>query len=258
MEKRNILLTITYDGTNYNGWQIQPDAPTIQGQIQTALSKILSDDIKVTGAGRTDAKAHAIRYNANFLTANLKIPVKSFSPALNAVLPDDIRILQAEEVFTDFNARFSAKAREYIYILENHHSVLPMFRNYVYAFPFEINPALLKQATSLFQGTYDFTNFCYGYGDDEKNFVRKVYYFRFAKRDKTFIFFIKGEGFLQGMIRTLVSVCINCASSENNPKFKSAVSLERLKSALERKIELESKYRVAVPANGLYFKRAYY
>lgn len=246
---RNILLNISYDGSNYFGWQIQPDSPTVQQQIERALSQIIKKPVRVSGAGRTDAKAHSICYSLNF-QSECTVPNDRLPIAMNSILPDDIRVVNAVDVPDDFHAQFSATAREYVYFIINSDMALPMFRNYAYIFAPALDIQKLCEVAKLFVGKYDFVNFCYGYGDEEKNFVREIFRFRVVQKDDRIFFFIKGNGFLRGMIRSIVAVCINYSLGK--------IDLETVRSALDNTQKLNSKYCVAVPACGLYFKRAFY
>ena len=112
--QRNIKIEIQYTGTNYHGWQLQPHGPTIQGELERALSKVLQEDIRLTGSGRTDAGVHAIRQVANFFTKK-DIPLRGIMKGANSLLPEDISILGIEEVPEDFHARKSAKKKSYLY-----------------------------------------------------------------------------------------------------------------------------------------------
>ncbi|MGC8764573.1 MAG: tRNA pseudouridine(38-40) synthase TruA [Brevinematia bacterium] len=254
MEKRNILLQLAYDGKNYNGWQKQKNAKSIQAVIENALSEILGERVILIGAGRTDAKAHAINYTANFHTHNFSIPAEKFKHILNSKLPPDIFVIDSREVSHTFHSRFSAKAREYVYIVLNSPSILPHLRDYVYNLPERINIEKLREITNMFTGRHNFKNFSIGYENEDKNLERIIYYFRvgevFFLNQRLIIFFIKGNGFLKGMIRCLISVCLNYEAG--------ILKRECIDSALKNETHLESKYRVPVPASGLYFKRAFY
>lgn len=255
MDKRNICLDISYDGRNYNGWQKQKKHSSVQETIESVLIKIFNEKINLVGAGRTDSKAHSIKYTANFKTSNFSIPVNKIKKILNDRLPPDIRILGVKEVDLDFHSRFSAKAREYVYIIYNGKEMLPHFKDYVYHINEQIDIKKLREILKIFCGPHNFKNFCTGYSQNEdKNFERIIYYFRVKNLkilgENFIIFFIKGNGFLQGMIRTLVSVALNYE--------KGLIEKELIIKALNNETTLENKYKVLVPASGLYFKRAYY
>lgn len=247
---RNIKLNLSYDGTDFFGWQFQPNQPSVQGTVSEALSKVLKSPIRVKGAGRTDAKAHAICYTANFKTDNDSMPVSAFVPALNSVLPKSIRVIESKEVSDDFDSQFSARAREYVYLIHTSKDPLPQFRNYCHFKNFRPDLKKLNEATRLFCGRFDFKDFCYGYGEEEMDMTRTIFRFRAAEKNDFLIFTIKGEGFLRGMIRTLVSVCL--AHEEGK------IALNQLRSALLLESSIPQKLKPAVPAHGLYFKRAFY
>ena len=135
---RNIKLTIEYDGTNYHGWQIQPNAITIQAAIQDALAKITKTQTQIIGAGRTDTGVHAAGQVANFHTGSQMPPI-SFQRALNATLPRDIVVIDVEEVSPDFHARFSAISRTYLYTILNRAYPSARLRNNAYFFPESID-----------------------------------------------------------------------------------------------------------------------
>ena len=131
---RNIKITIEYDGTNYHGWQIQPNAITIQAAVQEALAKITKTQTQIIGAGRTDTGVHAAGQVANFHTRSQMLPLIAFQKALNATLPRDIVIIDVEEVPPDFHARFSAVSRTYRYTVLNRTYPSALLRNNAYFF----------------------------------------------------------------------------------------------------------------------------
>jgi tRNA pseudouridine38-40 synthase len=249
MEKRNIRLDLSYDGRFYYGWQKQTSLPTVQGTLERCLNQALDEDIKTIGAGRTDAGAHAICFTANFQTENQSIPVSKIPIVLNHILPNEIHIQSAEEAPEAFHARYSARAREYIYRIINSSNELPFFHSYAHREIFPLDLAKLKEIAKLFIGKYDFSNFCYGY-DEDMDFTREIHHFRVKQMKDQFLFFIRGSGFLRGMIRSIVSVCLNYSRGK--------ISLDEIRKALNNELILESWVKKPVPAGGLYFKRALY
>lgn len=248
---RNIKLTLSYDGTDFYGWQYQPDQPTVQGTIKSALERMLSEQVSLIGAGRTDAKAHAIRYTANFRTSNRSVPAEKFVPALNSLLPPSIRLLDSETADPEFHSQYSAKAREYVYLIDRSPAQLPFLRNYSDHYSAPVDEKRLIEACRFFRGRHDFHDYCYGYGSAEMpETVRTVFYLRSKVSVNRIVFFIKAEGFLRGMIRTIISVCLRYQEGELNA--------ERIHSSLSGEDSIPSKLKPAVPARGLYFKRAYY
>ena len=169
---RNIKLTIEYDGTNYHGWQIQPELETIQGIIQTKLSVITKADVTLNGAGRTDAGVHALCQVANFKTESRMTPAQ-FEIALNSVLPKDIVISHVQEVPDDFHARYSAKIRAYTYTILKDTTPSAFLRNYTYMVSKPVDVESMAAACSALVGEHDFSSFA-STGDPVKSFMRVV------------------------------------------------------------------------------------
>ncbi|MCL4557866.1 MAG: tRNA pseudouridine synthase A [Deltaproteobacteria bacterium] len=177
MKNRNIRLVIEYDGTNYKGWQVQKsrvmhDGPeagsdaaivTVQGMLQEAIKEITGEEVGITGAGRTDSGVHARGQTANFHTSS-GIGVERLPFAINAHLPCDIIVKSAEEVASGFNARKDAKAREYMYVINNHRFRSAIARLYSYHVPQELDLEAMGQAADCFKGLHDFSGFTAGAG----------------------------------------------------------------------------------------------
>ncbi|NPV71807.1 MAG: tRNA pseudouridine(38-40) synthase TruA [Firmicutes bacterium] len=155
---RNIRITIQYDGSSYQGFQVQGEAPTIQRAIQDALEVIVGERVPVTGAGRTDAGVHALGQVINFRTAS-SIPVDRFPHALNSVLPDDIVVVAAAEVPAGFHARYSATSKVYTYTFWNGPFPSPFYRRYSLWVPQSIDVEAMKAVAAEFVGTHDFVAF---------------------------------------------------------------------------------------------------
>ncbi len=253
VNKRNIKINLSYDGREYSGWQTQKHIINVQSVLEHKISKILKDNVKIIGIGRTDAGAHAICFTANFRTTNHTLPVEKMTYVFNNVLPKDIKILTSEEVEFDFHSRYQANAREYVYFIINARNSPPFYHAYAHIEYRPLEIKLIKNACRLFKGVHNFKNYCYGY-DSEMNYIREIFYLRAKKinhnKIPTIIFFIKGSGFLRGMIRSIISVCLNHALGK--------VSLETIEKSLNNEIKLESKIKAMVPAGGLYFKRGYF
>jgi len=152
-----LCLLIEYDGTRYAGWQIQKGLRTIQGEIEAALSKILHESIRVTGAGRTDSGVHARGQIAHF-DAQHGISFTKLQRALNGLLDKDIRIKAVQEVNAQFHARYSAKGRKYNYSIAK--IPLALYRKYSWYIPYRLNVARMQESVSYIQGKHDFTSFC--------------------------------------------------------------------------------------------------
>lgn len=165
---RNIRLTVAYDGTDFNGWQRQPNAPTIQGCIETAIAKITGEPVSLYGSGRTDAGVHALNQVANFKT-ECRIPCANLVDALNNFLPLAVRIKQAEEVPQSFHARYDVKSKSYRYRILLAPVASPFVVRFVYHYPYPLELKPMAAAARLLEGEHDFTSFAAsGSDEDEK------------------------------------------------------------------------------------------
>ena len=151
-------LTLAYDGTNFRGWQVQPDERTVQGELQSALGRITGESPLPQGSGRTDAGVHALGQVASFALA-APIPAENLQRALNRTLPRAIRILEARTVRSTFHARHSAVAKTYEYRVFSEAICPPFLAPYVYACPWPMDVAALRRAAQLFEGEHDFLSF---------------------------------------------------------------------------------------------------
>jgi tRNA pseudouridine38-40 synthase len=205
---RNIKLIIEYDGTNYRGWQVQPNVITIQGEIEKVIKKICGENIELNGSGRTDAGVHARGQVANFLT-NSRIPPEKFAFALNAMLPRDIVIRTSEEVDRDFHARYSAKGKEYSYTIINSMFPSAIMRNFAYNIDYceRLDIDKFKKAAEYFIGTHDFAGFM-SMGSSIKSTVRTIYSIDTVVDKETIRIFYKGNGFLYNMVRIITGTLI--------------------------------------------------
>ena len=171
---RNILLEISYDGSNYSGWQRQKNAISIQEKIEDAICQICSEEINIIASGRTDAGVHALSQIANFNTTS-NIDAKKFAKAINSKLPDDIRILSSKEVDENFNARFSAKKKTYIYHIFNRDIKSPFWDKYSMHINRKLDIELMKYNSKMLIGTHDFTSFYTFEENNPKNTIKAIY-----------------------------------------------------------------------------------
>ena len=156
----NIALLLSYVGTNYHGFQLQKNLPTIQGCLEEALSRLTGEErVIVHGCGRTDSGVHARRYIANFHTDNLRVPTERLPLALRACLPQDIVVLGAKEMAEDFHARFSCLKKEYVYEFYNSKMRDPFFNGRAAHFPYALKDEAMEASCSLFVGVHDFQAF---------------------------------------------------------------------------------------------------
>ena len=203
---RNLKLTLAYDGAEFHGWQIQPNLATVQGVLQEALAKLFNHEVKVTGSGRTDAGVHAHGQVANVETVR-SMDTDAVLRGSNALLPPQIRVWQVEEVAPEFHARHSAKSKTYEYHVWRQYVVSPFHCRYVYRFPYAMDAAAVDEASRCFVGTHDFTSFSAASAEVE-NRVRTVFETEWNRDGDEWIFRIRGSGFLQYMVRTIVGTLL--------------------------------------------------
>ncbi len=221
-----ILLSISYDGSNYFGWQRQTDKSSVQQEIEMALSKIYNKDIKILGASRTDAKVHALDQKASFVLEHTNIPPDKIYILLNKNLPDDIVIKSSEVVNDNFNPLVNVDRKTYTYTLQNGDHLNPLFRNYATYIKDALDVKKMDKASRHFIGTYDFVAFC-KHAKDKENTVRTIYDAKVHK-DKDFIYFeITGSGFLHNMVRTIMGVLIDVGIGKTEVDFVKDIILSK-------------------------------
>jgi tRNA pseudouridine38-40 synthase len=214
MEGRNIKLLVSYDGTDFYGWQAQENGRTVQGTIEEALEKMHGRHVSLTGSGRTDSGVHAKGQTANFYTTIDSIAPQSFVPALNSLLPKDVRILEADEVNGDFHARFSACARTYRYHFLCR-PALPHESRYnlqLRRFP---RVDVLNAYGRLLLGETDCSIFT-GAGDTSKSKRRYIYSSQFFVETERLIFEIRANAFLRNMVRSIAGTFLHYEEKETS------------------------------------------
>jgi tRNA pseudouridine38-40 synthase len=219
---RNIRLILAYDGTDFHGWQRQPDAPTVQAFVEGALHKLTGVPTPICGSGRTDAGVHASHQVANFLTESA-IPRGNFVKALNNVLPPTIRIKAAEDVAASFHARYGARQKTYWYRMLLTPVCSPLLWRFVYHHPYYLDRARMARAAKLLEGEHDFTSLAAAdaQGDDEaKSTVRRIFRSRFVWRPRTsmLIYQVTGNGFLRYMVRNIVGTLLEVGRGRLEPQ----------------------------------------
>lgn len=211
MKKKTIIrLDLSYNGSQFKGYQKQEAQRTVQGEIEQALKIIFKASISLYCAGRTDTGVHALHQVVSFEPiANIKIPLKKLHIALNALLPKDICILKVQQESTSFHARFSPKKRTYLYVIDTAINSSPFKMNYVWHCPQLKNWKKLKKALKYFQGEHHFGSFC------EKpsgiNLVRTIYNIKVKKKKNLLFIYISGNAFLRRMIRILIGTSVSIA-----------------------------------------------
>jgi tRNA pseudouridine38-40 synthase len=205
---KNIKLILEYDGTNYHGWQSQfgSGMPTIQDVLETALIKLTSEPIKTVSSGRTDAGVHALGHVANFKSAN-RIPAEAWAPALNHILPNDIRVLFSEEVPGDFHARFSAQGKIYSYRVLNRRAPSALYRNYSWHVNMRLKLKNMRSAAACLVGTHDFSAFRSS-GCAAKTPVRTIKTLTITKRGEFVEILLEADAFLMHMARNIVGTLV--------------------------------------------------
>lgn len=244
---RNIKLIIEYDGTNYLGWQKQPQGPTVQEEIQKALEKITGEDILLFGSGRTDSGVHALAQVANF---NTKSNIKSteFQMGLNSSLPMDITITEAIEVSLDFHAQFSAKSKTYIYKIFNSPHPSALLRKRTWFMPLELNIDKMKEAAEYLIGEHDFKAFAQS-GIEVKTTLRNILNVSLEQQSNNIILFsIEATGFLKRMVRLIIGTLVQVGKGKITPLDFSNILISGEKN----------KFVYAAPPQGLYLKEVKY
>ncbi len=212
---RNIKITFSFDGSDFHGYQIQPNAHTIESEITNALMKITKEDIKLIGCGRTDAGVHALKYIANFKT-NSKITCDKLPIALNSNISDTISISLAEDVSEDFHSRYCVLKKTYVYRIHNSKIRQPFIDKYVYKYGGELDFELMKQASKEFIGTHDFSSHK-SLGTETKTSVRTMFDCNIEKIGDIIEITMTADGFLYNMARTIAGTILFCGQKKINP-----------------------------------------
>lgn len=206
---RRIRITVSYDGTEYHGWQVQPALPTIQGSIEAVVSEIEGAPVGVVGSGRTDAGVHALAQVAAFSIHN-PIPTPNLKKAMNRLLPRDIRIVDVAEVAPGFHPRFDATAKTYEYRIQRAEVSMPFERRYVHHHPFPLDEARIVEFAPQLAGEHDFSAFAASDEKDECGHTKvRTIYSSIAERSGSLLTYrVRGSGFLKHMVRNIVGVLL--------------------------------------------------
>lgn len=203
---RNISLVIEYEGTNYHGWQCQPNGTTIEEIVRRAVERIVDHPVKIYSAGRTDAGVHAFGQVINFFTGKA-IPLVNIERGLNSMLPEDIRVRSAQEQELSFHARYSARSKTYIYAIYNAPRFSPFSVRYSWHYPFSLDCALMNRAIGAIVGTRDFSSFKKK-NEPYRSCEREVLRARVIKRGPFVYIIIEATGFLRYMVRNIVGTLV--------------------------------------------------
>ena len=240
----NYKLTIQYDGTEYSGWQIQENSNSVQAAITDAINILADDNINLIGSGRTDSGVHALGQVANFKTEK-ELDVFKFKYSLNSVLPDDISVDTIQLADENFNSRFSAKRRSYIYLISKKKS--PFYDRYSYTLFQELNQEKLNELSAVFLNNHDFASFC-KINTEVQNKYCEVYEARWRRHKNFYIFYIEANRFLYGMVRAVVGSILKAYQAKNGVEYLKNILSQRDRSAAAD----------AVPAKGLFLYKVKY
>lgn len=226
-EKKRICLTVAYDGTAYCGFQVQKNGRTIEGELNRALKELTGEQIRVTGASRTDAGVHGLCNRAVFDTAS-RIPGEKFSYALNQRLPEDIRVQKSEEVAADFHPRHCTSRKTYEYHIWNAPFPNPVKRLYAYFTYVPLDVEKMRRAAAYLVGEHDFVSFCSA-GSQAETTVRTIYDLTVEKNKEEIVIRVTGSGFLYNMVRIIAGTLLEAGSGRMEPE-----GMEEILGARER------------------------
>lgn len=236
---RNLKLILSYDGSEFAGWQVQPGRATVQGTLASAIGRLTGENVLPQGSGRTDAGVHALAQVASFLTAS-PIPIENWIVALNDILPPAVRVLDVSEAATDFHARKSARAKTYRYRIYRGGICPPFLARYVWHYPYPLDEEAMSRSADIVAGEHDFTSFAAvdpdrverlkagseenhaEKKDEEKKDgesaagettspvtnVRRIFSSAWAREGDELTYTVRGKGFLHHMVRNLVGTFV--------------------------------------------------
>ncbi len=226
---KRIKLVVAYDGTNYSGWQVQPNAVTIEQKLNEALSIVSGEEIRVMGASRTDAGVHSLG-NICVFDTNARMPAERFCYALNRYLPEDIVVQESCEVPPDFHPRYCRSRKTYEYRILNRKFRMPSMRLNTYFFYTPLNVERMQIAAEYLEGEHDFKSFCSVHAQVETT-VRTIYQCSVWKEGDVVAIRVTGNGFLYNMVRIIAGTLIKVGSGELEPEQIKDILLARDREA---------------------------
>ena len=243
---RNLLLTLRYNGTAFHGWQIQPNAVTVQEELCTAFKKISGNDENIIGCSRTDAGVHANKFCCNVRT-ECNVSADKIPDALNFYLPSDIAVYDCKEVDFDFHARYDCKGKEYVYLIYNGKHRNPFYENKAMFYSYEIDAQMLNDEAKAFVGVHDFSAFC-SVGTDVQDKTREIYNCTVSRNEDLIEIRVSGNGFLYNMVRIIVGTLLDIQKGKIG------------KGSIPSIIESRNRENAGVTAEpcGLYLNEVYY
>jgi tRNA pseudouridine38-40 synthase len=249
-ETIRLKLTIAYDGTNYAGWQVQKSGVAVQEVVEKALKNIFGLDLRLHGSSRTDAGVHARALIAHFDIPRAKFNMvpRKLSLALNAHLPDDIRIMRASRAKPDFHARFNAVGKQYRYFIYNHAAMDPLLRTQAWHVPQPLEVEKMREAARAFIGKHDFEAFAASRGYKMESTIRTVTRCEIRRSRQLLTVIIEGDGFLYKMCRGIVGTLVQVGQN----KFAPSVIPQMIATKDRRAAGMSA------PAHGLILWKVYY
>lgn len=243
---KNIKLVVEYDGSNYHGWQRQEGYPTIQEKMELALREATGEDVDLIGSGRTDKLVHATGQVCNFKTES-NIPGFRYKYLMDFLLPDDITILESEEVPMEFHSRFSATGKRYRYLVYNGELKRALIRNFSYHYPHKLNLEDMRYASKYLIGTHDFSSFKVERSEPFTT-LKTIYNIEIVENGQFIEFIIEGKSFLHNMVRIIVGTLLYIGSGKMEK-----TSILNILEGKNRKFA-----GITAPAQGLYLEKVFY
>jgi tRNA pseudouridine38-40 synthase len=249
---RNLKLVLAYDGSDFAGWQVQPDSATIQGTLASAIGRVTGEKVLPQGSGRTDAGVHALGQVATCALES-PIPAGNLLRALNDLLPASIRVLEVSEAELDFHARKSARGKTYRYRIYRGAICPPFLARYVWHHPYPLDENAMRQASALVLGEHDFTSLAAvdperGKEENGVSKVRRISLSGWDREGEELIYTVRGSGFLHHMVRNLVGTVVLVGKRTLRPE-----DISRILQAKDR-----SAAGATAPAHGLYLVNVEY
>jgi len=254
---RKLKVTLSYDGAEFSGWQVQPDAVTVQGTLASAIGRITGEKVLPQGSGRTDAGVHALAQVMTFVTES-SVPTENFLQALNDILPAAVRVLEVTEAPPQFHARHSARAKTYRYRIYREPICPPFLARYVWHYPYPLDEEAMIHSASRVVGEHDFTSFAavdperrtnhegmrmgVETGPGPASNVRTIFSSEWKRAGEEFVYTVRGSGFLHHMVRNLVGTFVVVG--------KGSLQVEDVTRILEARSR--SAAGPTAPAGGLY------
>jgi len=239
-------LTLEYDGTDFHGWQVQPEIRTVQGELESALARLGGGPVRCEGAGRTDAGVHALGQVASF-SLERTWTAERLLAALNGLLPADLRAVAAEPALPAFHARHSARWKAYLYLIEERPVATPIRRRYAHHVQRPLDLDAMRSAARWLLGIQDFASFCAG-EDPGKPTVREMVSIELVRRDSVLRIRMVANGFLRAMARRVVGTLLEIGCGRLRPESSRSILLARDRAAAG----------ATAPARGLFLERVVY